>query len=91
MSNELIHESWMTDLATSFGLKTSFDEGLGVHGAYLFHWPDNRPPIQMDLYIADDPQNFRLRLAQKVAICLARRNRNRRKAARRARRAGVRQ
>lgn len=83
-------ESWAATVAANHGLKVSFDEGLGVRGAYLFHWPDNRPPIQMDFYIADTPSNFQARLAGKVAACVARRDHNKRKAIRKARRNGAR-
>jgi hypothetical protein len=66
-------------IAAEHGLTVSFDEGLGVRGAYLFHWPDNRPPIRLDAYVAEPAVRLRERLAPKIAECLRRRDRNRRK------------
>jgi len=79
-------DTWIQELAAKHGMSVSFDEGLGVYGAFLFHWPDNRPPIRLDAHIIDKRGVFRARFAAKVAACLARRDRNRRKAARRAKR-----
>lgn len=72
--------TWIDELAAHHRMTVSFDERLGVYGAYLFHWPDNRPPIRMDAVIVDSRDMFRTRLATRIAACVARRDRNKRKA-----------
>jgi hypothetical protein len=80
-------DSPLGKLAANYGLRVKLYEELGACGAYMFHWPDNRPPIRLDVH-ADSLTMLRRRLDVKVEQCLQRRDRNKRKAARRARKHG---